>query len=321
MANFIVELFLGKYADLFALIGGVVATYLALKGSIGFLHSLRTFAISAMPDFKKYGAWAVVTGATDGIGKAYANQLAKQGLNIVLVSRSPDKLADGAKEIESNHGVQTKIIAVDFSKGIESGIYNTIKEGIQGLDIGVLVNNVGMGYVYPEVFNDIPDSEQMISKMIHCNMTSLTMMTRLILPQMEQKKKGIVINISSASAARPTPMLTIYAATKAYVDFFSRGLQAEYSSKGIIVQCVMPYFVATKMSGIRRSSFFVPDPNTYVASALATVGKESVTFGCKAHAIQEYVISFIPSAVRSYVTMMMLKGAKFRYLRKNAKKE
>jgi hypothetical protein len=58
MANFIVEFFLGRYAELFALIGGAVATYIALKGSIGLLHSLRTFAIAAMPNFKKYGAWA-----------------------------------------------------------------------------------------------------------------------------------------------------------------------------------------------------------------------------------------------------------------------
>ncbi|XP_052313012.1 inactive hydroxysteroid dehydrogenase-like protein 1 [Oncorhynchus keta] len=87
-------------------------------------------------DLKAYGQWAVVTGATAGIGKAYANELARRGLDIVLVSRSKDKLHIVAKEIESQHGLQTQIIQTDFTEGHD--IYPAIAEALRDLDIGIL---------------------------------------------------------------------------------------------------------------------------------------------------------------------------------------
>ncbi|CAG7821074.1 unnamed protein product, partial [Allacma fusca] len=87
------------------------------------------------------GKWAVVTGASDGIGKAFAEQLANLGLNIVLISRSKDKLDLVASNIGENT-VQTKVISVDFTHGVS--VYDQIKEETEGMDIGVLINNVGI---------------------------------------------------------------------------------------------------------------------------------------------------------------------------------
>eukprot|EP00124_Ichthyophonus_hoferi_P003374 Ihof_evm2s289 gene=Ihof_evmTU2s289 len=175
-------------------------------------------------DLKKYGAWAVVTGSTDGIGKAYAMELARKGLNIVLVSRALDKLNVVAKEIEDKHKVQTKVVAIDLSG--DDSIYKSLSDALNDLPIGVLVNNAGVGYEHPEYFLDLPQSK--IDTIVHVNMRALTMVTKIVLPGMVERRTGAIVNISSSSAYLPMGLLSVYSASKAYVDFFSRGLAQEY---------------------------------------------------------------------------------------------
>ncbi|TRY54835.1 hypothetical protein DNTS_001800 [Danionella cerebrum] len=248
----------------------------------------------------KLGKWAVVTGATDGIGKSYAEELARRGFSMMLISRSQEKLDDVARSLESTYNVETKTIAVDFG---EADIYPKIEKGLAGLEIGVLVNNVGISYSYPEFFLHIPDLENFITTMINVNITSVCQMTRLVLPRMESRTKGVILNISSASGMFPVPLLTVYSSTKAsictmfhgliftflfkqaFVDFFSRGLQAEYKSKGIIIQSVLPFFVATKMTKIRKPTLDKPTPDRYVAAELNTVGLQDQTNGYFPHAV------------------------------------
>ncbi|KAK1789798.1 hypothetical protein P4O66_015675, partial [Electrophorus voltai] len=273
----------------------------------------------------KLGKWAVVTGATDGIGKSYAEELAQRGFSMILISRSQEKLNDVAQSLESLYNVATKTVAVDFS---QVDIYPKIEAALAGLEIGVLVNNVGISYPYPEFFLHIPDLDNFINTMINVNITSVCQMTRLVLPRMESRAKGVVLNISSASGMYPVPLLTVYSATKAsadchrptkhrlrscspileasessfifleaFVDFFSRGLQAEYKSKGIIIQkaafvlnastlqSVLPFFVATKMTKIRNPTLDKPTPERYVAAELTTVGLQEQTNGYFPHAV------------------------------------
>ncbi|XP_051916474.1 very-long-chain 3-oxoacyl-CoA reductase-A [Hippocampus zosterae] len=232
------------------------------------------------------GKWAVVTGATDGIGKSYAEELARRGFAIVLISRSQHKLDDVARSLEDQFGVETKTIAVDFGK---TNIYPSIEAGLSGLEIGVLVNNVGVSYPYPEYYLHIPDLDNFITNMINVNMTSVCQMTRLVLPRMADRSKGVILNISSASGMYPVPLLTIYSATKAFVDFFSRGLQEEYRRQGIIIQSVLPFFVATKMTRIRKPTLDKPTPERYVAAELNTVGLQSQTNGYFPHAVMGWL--------------------------------
>lgn len=110
-------------------------------------------------------------------------------------------------------------------------------------------------------------------------------MTAIVLPGMVSRKGGVIINNASASGRVPTPLLTTYSASKAYVDFFSRALNVEYKSKGIVVQSLCPYFVATKLAGVRKS-LIAPEPNTFAKAALNTVGTQSVSNGCLIHNIQ-----------------------------------
>uniref|UniRef100_A0A3Q2V5M9 Hydroxysteroid (17-beta) dehydrogenase 12b n=1 Tax=Haplochromis burtoni TaxID=8153 RepID=A0A3Q2V5M9_HAPBU len=222
--------------------------------------------------------------------KAYAEELARKGFAIVLISRSQEKLDDVSKAIASKCGVETKTIQADFSA---VDIYSKIEGGLTGLEIGVLVNNVGISYPYPEFFLSVPNLDTFIDTLVNINITSVCQVTPACLAVF--RKKGAILNISSASGMYPVPLLTVYSASKviAFVDFFSRGLQAEYKNKGIIIQSVLPFFVATKLSKIRRATLDKPSPERYVASQLNTVGLQTQTNGYLPHAIMSHWLSTI----------------------------
>ncbi|KAJ7408980.1 Membrane-bound transcription factor site-1 protease [Willisornis vidua] len=242
---------------------------------------------------KQYGKWAVVTGSTDGVGKAYAEELAKRGLNIFLVSRNKEKLEAVSRSISETYKVETDFIVADFSKGREP--YPAIKEALKDREIGILVNNVGMFYAYPDYFTNL--SEDALWDMIHINIASANMMTHIVLPGMVKKKKGAIVNVSSAFCCHPTPLVTIYGASKSYVDYFSRALHYEYASKGIFVQSLTPSAIATKMvtfnSFTAKRSVFVPSAEEYASHAVSTLGLSKRTAGYWNHAIQFANIWFV----------------------------
>jgi len=261
------------------------------------------FILGPKINLKSYGEWAVVTGATDGIGKAYAKQLAKQGLNVALISRTQSKLETVAAEIAAKYNVQTKVIAVDFTSPI--GIFNVIQEQICSLKIGVLVNNVGMSYSNPEYFHSIPDQEKFLADLVNCNVVSVTNLCKIVLPSMLARKQGVIINIASMSATIPNPMLTVYSASKAFVDKFSEDLSSEYSKDGIIIQSVLPGFVATNMTRM-KSSLMVPDADTYAEAALRTIGYARHTTGYFPHAVMQLGINTVHSLAPEFSNGVVL---------------
>ncbi|XP_072905091.1 very-long-chain 3-oxoacyl-CoA reductase-B-like isoform X2 [Hemitrygon akajei] len=273
------------------LIGALTCLYYLVKYSWKLLFGIRIYILSKFwkVDLTYFGEWAVVTGATNGIGKAYAHELARRGLNIVLISRSLEKLKTTAEEIEQQHGKKTKIIQADFTAGTD--IYGPIQEVLNGMNIGVLVNNVGKTYnISPCYFLDVPDVKKAVTDIVFCNALSVPMMTAVVLPQMVDRKKGVIINISSEAGDFPHPMLAMYSATKVFTDFFSRALNVEYKSQGIITQCVMPLLVSTNLTNNMDTGLLVKRADDYAREALNTVGITEQTRGCISHALQHWLI-------------------------------
>ncbi|KAM4807987.1 17-beta-hydroxysteroid dehydrogenase type 3 [Rhinophrynus dorsalis] len=274
----------------FTVLGLLLCLHLMLK-FLSFLKYLFPHLWGVLPEsfFRSMGEWAVVTGAGDGIGKAYSIELANCGMNIVMISRTLEKMQKVAVEIEQSTGRNVKTIQADFTK---DNIYEDIEERIQGLEIGILVNNVGMLHSPdPCRFLTGPDNDK---NLVNCNITSVVKMTRIILKQMEERKKGLILNISSAFGRFPCPLYAIYSASKAFVTTFSKALQAEYKSKGIIIQAVTPYGVSTPMTKNQNTNVITKSPRDFVKHSLNYVTFGDETFGCFAHEVLGCIVNCIP---------------------------
>jgi len=232
-----------------------------------------------VPSLRSLGEWAVVTGATDGIGRAMAMELAKKGFSIFLVSRSEERLRDCEKEMKAIPGFKssTKTLAIDFSRPEEGKIYERLEAEVKGLDVGILVNNVGLAYPSAQYFSELP--AQFIDDLINVNVRSVLRTTHIVYGGMSERKRGAIVCVGSGASVLPTdPLYAAYAATKGAAEAFCRSLQVESRSKKIIVQCHVPLLVATKLSKIRQSSLTVPNPSEYAKAAVLAI-ENGNTFG------------------------------------------
>lgn len=269
-----------------------------LKSSLSFLKWFYIVFLRPAKNLKKYGSWALVTGPTDGIGKSFAFELARKGLNLVLVGRNPNKLSEVSDSIRAKFGkTQIKTVVVDFSGDDLTEGVEKIREAIDGLDVGVLINNVGVSYPYARFFHEV--DEKLLKDLIKINVEGTTRVTQAVLPGMIKRKKGAIVNIGSGAAIviPSDPLYSVYAASKAYIDQFSRCLYVEYKNSGIDVQCQVPLYVATKMASIRRSSFFVPSTDGYARAAMRWIGYEPRCTPYWPHSVLWGLASVVPEFI------------------------
>jgi 17beta-estradiol 17-dehydrogenase / very-long-chain 3-oxoacyl-CoA reductase len=211
----------------------------------------------------------MVTGASDGIGKEFAIQLAQKGFNLLLISRTASKLEALSQEIEDKHGIKTKVLAMDFAKNSDAD-YAKLKALVDGLDIALLVNNVGLSHAMPVPFLQTPKDEMRDIIMINCMAT--LRVTQIVAPYMVQRKRGLILTMGSMGGTLPTPLLATYSGSKAFLQQWSTALGAELKPHGIDVELVLSYLVTTSMSKIRRATLLVPNPRDFVKATLRSIG-------------------------------------------------
>lgn len=152
---------------------------------------------------------------------------------------------------------------------------------------------------------------------------AVTRVTHAVLQGMVERKRGAVVNIGSGAATilPSDPLYAVYAATKAYVDQFSRSLYVEYKNKGIDVQCQAPMYVATKMASIRKPSLFAPSPEDYARAAVRYIGYEPRCTPYWAHSLVWFLFSVLPESVADRYVLNMSLGIRHKGMAKDARKK
>lgn len=260
----------------------LVGVYKLTIFSLSFGSLIFDLFLLPKTNFKKYGAnknnWAVVTGASDGLGKEYAFQLAQKGFNIVLISRTQSKLELIQAEIESKFKVQAKFIAFDASTDDEEN-YQSIKQSIEGLPVTILINNVGQSHSIPVPFAETEEKE--IRDIITINNIVTLKVSSILIPVIKQSVKqqkgihGLILTMGSFGGLLPTPYLATYSGSKAFLQNWSNSLAGELLNDGIDVELVLSYLVTSSMSKIRYTSLSIPNPKNFVQAALGGVGRRN----------------------------------------------
>ncbi|XP_007539961.1 17-beta-hydroxysteroid dehydrogenase type 3 [Erinaceus europaeus] len=306
---------MGEVLEQFFILVGLLVFLVYLMKYLRFSKFIFLRFWNILPRFflKSMGQWAVITGAGDGIGKAYSFELARQGLNVVLISRTMEKLQAVAAEIEQMTGSNVKIIQADFTR---DDIYEHIEENLQGLEIGILVNNVGM---LPNLFlTSFLDTADQMQNLIHCNITSVVKMTQIVLKHMVSRQKGLILNISSGVSLFPSPLYSMYSSSKAFMRSFSKALQVEYKEQGIIIQVLTPYAVSTSMTKYLNTNMLTKTADEFVKESLKYVTFGDEICGCLAYEILANFLNLMPSWVLcSSLFQKMFLSYYVNYLKKN----
>lgn len=213
---------------------------------------------------------ALVTGASAGIGAAFAKRLARDGYDLIIVARNQSRLEKSARELEKEHGVRVEVLAADLTRSEQC---KKVERHAAEAHLTLLVNNAGFGTVGPFHELDVEREEEEI----RLNVIALVRLTRAVLPGMLQRNRGAIINVSSLAAMQPTPFNATYGATKAFVNSFTEAVAEEIRGSGVRLQALCPGFTRTefqKRAGIREVR--VPDfawmnPDEVVDASLAAL--------------------------------------------------
>ncbi len=219
----------------------------------------------------RYGPWALIAGASEGIGAEYTRQLAQRGLNLILVARSEQKLRDLAKQLGEAYSIQTQVIVADLA---EEQSAQRVFNQVENLSVGLLVCNAAYAPVAP--FFDLSLEDRLRELDTNCR-TPLSLVY-LFGKRMLSHKRGGIILMSSLSSAQGSAYIANYVATKAYNQMLAEGLWAELRSQGIDVLEVSPSSVSTPgfNQSLPEDNHQVVKPSTpqeVVSAALSALGK------------------------------------------------
>jgi short-subunit dehydrogenase len=203
-----------------------------------------------MSGFDLTGCSALITGASAGIGREFARQLAGRAGSLVLVARRVERMQELRDELtkkDPNLNVHCRAIDLSQPNDVEELCAWLNREGIA---IDFLINNAGLG----DRGSFATSEPERIREMLAVNIVALTTLTRALLPAMIEKKRGAILNVSSSAGFLPMRKLAVYAASKAYVTSFSDGIRAEVRKQGIVVSALCPGPVDTEFASVARRS-------------------------------------------------------------------
>ena len=249
--------------------------------------------------------WALITGASSGIGAEFARRLASRGMHLVLTARRKELLEKLAEELHTRHGTKTEIIAGDLSDAAEP---QRLCEAIaaKGIAIELLVNNAGFGWV-----GTIQETEQpRMRDLVQLNIAAMTELTYRLLPAMLERGHGGIINVSSVAAFQPVAYMPAYAASKAFVLHFSEALWAESRDRGVTVTALCPgttqtdfFDVANVPGWLKKHRYSTPEDVVKGAIKALERGKQFVIPGWK-----NWLITFgVRLARRKMVVLQSMK--------------
>jgi len=218
---------------------------------------------------EKYSGWALVTGASAGIGEAFARYIAAAGMNVILVARRKERLEKLAEEIEAENNVQALPVPLDLTG---DGFLEKLTQKIVGKEVGMLVNNAGFGSVGLYARNDAQREVDMVK--LHC--LAPTILTHHFIRQMMVRKKGAIIFVGSIVGYQPVPYISTYSATKAFNMFLGKSLWYELHKYHIDVLALAPGGTKTEFQQVthQSASSIAASPQAVVGSAMKALGKK-----------------------------------------------
>jgi uncharacterized protein len=242
------------------------------------------------------GKWALVTGASAGIGIALARELAKHGAKIILTARRKDRMEALAAEL-AGKGTEVQIIPADLNDpAAPQQIYDaTIGSGMA---IDILINNAGLGQY--GAFAQSPIDQELSQIRVNCE--AMVHLTRLFVPAMVERKRGWVMVLASTASFQPVPYLNTYAATKAFDRFFALGLAAEVAPHGVKVTALCPGPTESEFFEVARSESFMPG-GRQSAEEVARLGIDALARGKRtivpyaAGAFVAALVRFLPTGL------------------------
>ena len=186
--------------------------------------------------------WALVTGASSGIGLAYAEELASRGYQLVIVSNEEQAIREKGEFLSEKYGIEVLPLYRDLAiPGAAKELYDTCQK--KNIPIEVLVNNAGM-FFFCET---LQAKANIVEKMLYLHVTTPTQLCYYFGQEMKKRRHGYILNMSSLSCWLPYPGITLYASTKRYLKSFSRGLRSELLDYGVSVTVLCPGAVATNL--------------------------------------------------------------------------
>ncbi len=244
---------------------------------------------------ERYGPWALVTGASSGIGGEFARQLADAGLNLVLVARRKQRLDDLARQFKSKNQIQVISINADLSR---PDFLPLIIAETQSIEIGLLVNNAGFGLA--RKFLDHALEEELALLDVNCR--APLVLSHVFGRQMAERKRGGIIFVSSVSGYLATPFEASYAASKVYELFLAESLGYELKENGVDVLALCPGSTDTefhKVSGSRPVAAMAVGPVVYLA--LKNLGSKPVAIPGWHNRLLVYLLKFTPRRAHTFV--------------------